>query len=99
MQLPSTFYAAFAGVLVLCFLPVLVAAQSRPEFVPFQGSVKGALYKPDSGPVPHVGILVMHRTANYLAHSACTELSKRGFMLLCMNTRSENNETMVDFEK
>jgi pimeloyl-ACP methyl ester carboxylesterase len=41
----------------------------------------------------------MHRTANYLAHRACTELSRRGFLMLCMNTRYENNEVLVDFEK
>ena len=41
----------------------------------------------------------MHRTSNYLAHRACTELSRRGFMMLCMNTRFENNEALVDFEK
>jgi pimeloyl-ACP methyl ester carboxylesterase len=75
------------------------AAQSNPQFIAFQGTSKGALYRPDAGPAPHVGILVMHRTANYLGHRACTELSKRGFMMLCMNTRFENNEALVDFEK
>src|SRR6266478_8359282 len=74
-------------------------AQSNPQFTAFQGVSKGALYKPDSGPTPHVGVLVMHRTANFLNHRACTELSRRGFLLLCMNTRYENNEAMVDFEK
>ena len=62
------------------------------------GRAKAALYRPDSGS-PHVGILVMHRTSNYLDHRACTELSKRGFLMLCMNTRYENNEALVDFEK
>ena len=99
MRLPSTIYATCAGILALCLTPASGFAQSKPEFIPFQGTVKGVLYKPDSGPVPHVGILVMHRTSNYLTHPACTELSKRGFMLLCMTTRYENNETMVDFEK
>jgi pimeloyl-ACP methyl ester carboxylesterase len=75
------------------------AAQSRPEFIVFPGASKAALYRPDAGPAPHVGILVMHRTSNFLGHRACTELSKRGFMLLCMNTRFENNEALVDFEK
>ena len=74
-------------------------AQSNPQFIAFAGVSKGALYKPDSGPTPHVGVLVMHRTANFLNHRACTELSRRGFLLLCMNTRYENNEAMVDFEK
>src|SRR5262249_14443904 len=56
-------------------------------------------YRPDGGPAPHVGILVMHRTSNYLTHRACSELSRRGFMMLCMTTRFENNEVFVDYEK
>src|SRR5712692_3348904 len=73
--------------------------QSNPQFIAFQGVSKGALYKHDSGPAPHVGVLAMHRTANFLNHRACTELSRRGFLLLRMNTRFENNEAQVDFEK
>jgi hypothetical protein len=72
--------------------PQWAVAQSKPEFIAFPGTSKAALYRPDAGPAPHVGILVMHRTANFLAHRACTELSRRGFMMLCMNTRFENNE-------
>ena len=83
----------------LALAPQAAAAQSNPSFIAFSGTTKGALYRPDSGPAPHVGILVMHRTANYLAHRACTELSRRGFLMLCMNTRYENNEALVDFEK
>src|SRR4029077_19018081 len=79
--------------------PGNAAAQSKPEFIAFQGITKAAIYRPDAGPAPHVGVLVMHRTANYLAHRACTELSRRGFLMLCMNTRYENNEPQVDFEK
>jgi hypothetical protein len=62
------------------------------------GPAKATLYKPDTGPAPHVGIVVMHRTANFLAHSPCTELSARGFMLLCMNPRFDNNETQIRWE-
>jgi hypothetical protein len=86
-------------VMALCCIPEPAQAQSRPEFINFQGRTKAALYKPDAGPAPHVSILVMHRTSNYLAHRACTELSRRGFLMLCMNTRYENNEALVDFEK
>ena len=84
---------------VLYLLPLAALSQSRPEFVAFPGVTKAALYRPDSGPAPRVGLLVMHRTANYLNHRACTELSRRGFLMLCMNTRYENNEPSVDFEK
>ena len=74
-------------------------AQSNPRYIQFRPSnVKGALYKPDSGPAPHVAVLVIHRTANFMSHPATTELSKRGFMVLGMNPRSDNNETIVDFE-
>jgi hypothetical protein len=90
---------AIAGTIALVLTTGLAWSQSNPQFVAFQGISKGALYRPDSGPAPHVGILVMHRTANYLNHRACTELSRRGFLMLCMNTRYENNEALVDFEK
>jgi hypothetical protein len=90
---------AIAGAVALILATDPTWSQSNPQFIAFQGISKGALYKPDSGPAPHVGILVMHRTANYLNHRACTELSRRGFLMLCMNTRYENNEALVDFEK
>jgi hypothetical protein len=72
-------------------------AQTDPVFVQL-GQAKGALYKPDSGPPPHVGIIVMHREANYMNNIACREFSRRGFMVLCMNSRFENNEALVDWE-
>src|SRR5580698_8269443 len=82
--------------LLLC-APVAVQAQSAPTYIPM-GPAQGALYHPDNGPAPHVGVLVMHRTANYLSHPACTELSKRGFLVLCMNSRYIGNEETVRFE-
>ena len=97
--MPISSRACAITALALCLAPTLASAQSHPEFINFQGRTKGALYKPEAGPAPHVGILVMHRTSNYLAHRACTELSRRGFLMLCMNTRYENNEPAVDFEK
>ena len=73
-------------------------AQSNPVYMPM-GPAKAALYKPDSGPAPHVGLVVMHRVSNYLAHPACTEMSARGFMVLCMNSRFDNNEVRVVWEE
>ena len=84
------------------FAAAAAAAQSNPRYVRFQGvpaSVKGALYLPDAPqPAPRVGIVVMHRTSNFMSALACTELSKRGFAVLCMNPRSDNNEAAVRFE-
>lgn len=62
------------------------------------GRAKSALYKPDAGPEPHVGIVVMHREANYLNNVACGEFAKRGFLVLCMNSRFENSESSVKWE-
>src|SRR6266446_2824656 len=95
----SMLRAATLVAIALWLAPQSAWSQSRPEFIPFEGRSKGALYRPDSGPAPHVGVLVMHRTSNYLAHRACTELSRRGFLMLCINTRYENNEALVDFER
>ena len=87
-----------AGVLIFCWT-TLSFGQTNPLYVQFRpNAVKGALYKPDSGPAPHVAILVIHRTSNFLSHPATTELSRRGFMVLGMNPRSDNNESAVDFE-
>src|ERR1700704_5986726 len=77
----------------------VVLAQSHPLYIQFTpGSVKGALYKPDTGPAPHVAVLLIHRTSNFLNHIATTELAKRGFLVLAMNPRSDNNEAAVHFE-
>src|SRR5258708_26184461 len=75
----------------------IASAQSHPEFVPV-GRVSAALYKPDSGPAPHVAFLVSHRTANNLNNNACKELAKRGCRVRCWNTRFVNNEAAVHGE-
>ena len=74
-------------------------AQSDPTYIQFSPApVKGALYRPDRGPAPHVAILIIHRTANVLGTATARELSSRGFMVLGVNPRSDNNETAVNFE-
>ena len=78
--------------------PTLLFAQSHPEFIAL-GRVSAALYKPDRGPAPHVAFVIGHRTANYLNHIGCRELSSRGFLALCFNTRFQNNESQVRWEE
>ena len=86
--------------LLSAFAILPAAAQSNPRYIPFSpGETKGALYVPDSGPAPHVAVLVIHRTSNFMNHLSTTELSKRGMMVLGMNPRSDNNETIVNFEE
>jgi hypothetical protein len=73
-------------------------AQSHPEYIRL-GQLSAALYRPGSGPAPHVAFVLAHRTANYLNHIGCRELSARGFLTLCFNTRFQNNEASVRWEE
>ena len=73
--------------------------QSRPIYIQFDPyTVKGALYRPDSGDEPAVGVLLIHRVNNYLGHLAASELARRGFLVLAMNSRFDNNEAAVVWE-
>lgn len=90
---------AFLGWILLAGAPQAIA-QSAPLYIQFSpGAVKGALYTPDTGPPPHVAVLLTHRTSNFLSHIATRELAARGFLVLAMNPRSDNNEAAVDFER
>jgi len=91
MAFARVFKACKWAVAASMAIPGAALAQSHPEFVPL-GRVSAALYRPDSGPAPHIAFLVSHRTANNLNNMACKELAKRGFLALCWNTRFENNE-------
>jgi hypothetical protein len=88
--------------LFFAFIITLIAsfanAQSNPSYFR-SGAVKALYYKPDSNPAPHIAFLIVHRTGNYLSHIGCTELSKRGYGVFCMNTRYENNELLVDWDR
>ena len=89
---------AVLGLVLLAGVPQALA-QSDPLYIQFRpGAVKGALYTPDTGQPPHVGVLLTHRTSNFLSHIATRELAARGFLVLAMNPRSDNNEAAVDFE-
>jgi pimeloyl-ACP methyl ester carboxylesterase len=76
-----------------------VAAQNRPIYLQFDPyTVKGALYRPDGGE-PDIGVLLIHRVNNYLGHIAGWELARRGFLVLAMNSRYDNNEASVLWER
>ncbi|MDZ4801861.1 MAG: hypothetical protein SGI92_27205 [Bryobacteraceae bacterium] len=87
----------------LCLLALAACAclaQDHPVYIPFSPSTtKGALYRPNSGPAPRVGVILTHRTANFLSHIATRELSSRGFLVLAMNPRFENNEAAVNWDE
>jgi len=54
----------------------------------------GAVYFPDPEvhPDPHIAVVNMHRTENRLAHISMREMARRGFVILGMNPRCQNNE-------
>ena len=74
-------------------------AQSNPTYVQFDPfTAKGVLYRPDTRRAPDVAVLLIHRVNNYLGHLAAVELSRRGFLVLAMNSRFDNNEAAVIWE-
>ncbi|MBC8166009.1 MAG: hypothetical protein H7Y20_09065 [Bryobacteraceae bacterium] len=88
------------GMVVAALTAAICSAQSNPAYIQFSPSTtKGALYRPDSGPPPRVGVVLTHRTANFLSHIATQELSKRGFLVLAINPRFENNEAAVIWDE
>jgi hypothetical protein len=73
--------------LSLLRLPVNSATRPaiRTTFVHLAMNVPGVLYEPRAPRhEAHTGVLVMHG-ADYLSFSACTELSQRGYRVLCAN--------------
>jgi hypothetical protein len=57
----------------------------KNTFVHLGQGVPGVLYEPVTpGTKSQIGVLVMHG-GDYLSFSACTELSKRGYRVLCAN--------------
>jgi pimeloyl-ACP methyl ester carboxylesterase len=74
-------------------------AQVQPLYVQFDPyTVKGALYRPDTSRERDVAVLLIHRVNNYLNHIAGWELAHRGFLVLAMNSRFDNNEASVIWE-
>jgi hypothetical protein len=83
-----TLLAAVIVVLSIWFVSPSMAQyqETKTTFVSLGRGVPGVLYEPVT-PVEksQIGIFVMHSGGDYLRHSACTELSKRGYRVLCAN--------------
>ena len=63
----------------------------------YVGLAGGAfLYEPVApGSKSHLALVVMHSDVNYLNFSACTELSQRGYRVLCVDRSSRGNLDQV----
>ena len=70
------------------------SAQGPATYLQLSPTVKAVLYFPDPSVKARVAVVNMHEDGNRLADIACTELVQRGFYVLCMNGRSDNNEAL-----
>ena len=70
------------------------SAQGQATYLQLSPTVKAVLYSPDPSVKARVAVVNMHEDGNRLADIACTELVQRGFYVLCMNGRSDNNEAL-----
>jgi hypothetical protein len=87
-QIPFIFIA-------LCAVLLRDAApQSASVYLQLSPTVKAVLYSPDASIKSRVAVVNMHEDGNRLNDIACTELVQRGFYVLCMNGRSDNNEAL-----
>lgn len=73
----------------------------KNTFVRLGSGVPGVLYEPvNTGPKSGIAVFVMHAESDYLQFSACTELSKRGYRVLCANNSASksgnNNDVNAD---
>ncbi len=85
--------------LSLCFaLPSMAQTPAvKNTFVRLGSGVPGVLYEPVTpGPKAGIGVFVMHSSGDYLQFSACTELSKRGYRVLCANNTSNKSGAETD---
>jgi Protein of unknown function (DUF1749) len=64
----------------------------KTTFVRLSNGVPGVLYEPSqSGPKAEIAVFAMHSSADYTNFSACTELAKRGYRVLCANNSSSKS--------
>ena len=85
-------------------LGVWIAGPSRAEeqqvkstFVHLGPGVPGVLYEPVTpGPKSAIAVFAMHSEVDYLQFSACTELSKRGYRVLCANNATHKGGIDAD---
>ena len=65
--------------------------QIKQTYVLPSRDMPAVLYEPVTpGEKSQIALLVMHSDRNYLSFSACTEMAKRGYRVLCANTTATN---------
>jgi hypothetical protein len=69
----------------------------RATFVHPMSGVPAVLYQPvQAGPKSRIALFVMHADGDYLEFSACTELARRGYSVLCANNTTSKSFNFND---
>jgi hypothetical protein len=69
--------------------PIKIAGV-KTTFIRLGGGEPGVLYEPvNPGPKAQIAVFVMHSAGDYLNHSACSNLSQRGYRVLCANNSND----------
>lgn len=70
--------------------PVNTDPSIRTTFVHLGNGAPAVLYEPaNPGPKAQIAVIAMHSAGDYLTHSSCTELSHRGYRVLCANNSND----------
>ena len=91
---PWFFQIPFIFIALCAVLLRDAAPQSASVYLQLSPTVKAVRYSPDASIKSRVAVVNMHEDGNRLNDVACTELVQRGFYVLCMNGRSDNNEAL-----
>lgn len=98
-MLPMLAAAAVMGLALAGAAAAQPAATSLPPgvkrtFVPLGNGQPAVLYEPEvPGPKAAIAVLAEHSALDYLTHSSCTELSKRGYRVFCVNNSNDKSRT------
>ena len=69
----------------------------KTTFVHLGNGEPAVLFEPvNPGPKAQIAILAEHSALDYLNHTACTELSKRGYRVFCVNNSNDKSRAFND---
>jgi hypothetical protein len=72
--------------------PAALDPSIKTTFVPLGNGEAGVLYEPRSpGAKAQIAVLAEHSALDYFTHSSCTELSKRGYRVFCVNNSNDKS--------
>jgi hypothetical protein len=98
MRMRSAFIALSLTLGLTAALPALAQTPGvKTSFIRLGPGVPGVLYEPlEPGPKSRIAVYVMHASNDYLQHSSCTEISRRGYRVLCANNTNNKANTEND---